>query len=107
MICIDPKLLSGQQPNDPVNQVQVYPNPVNSTATFRFNTNKETFVKIEIFSKLGELVGNPCSRTFPQGSQTVQWNAVDNSGQKLSSGIYFYRITQGNLISTGKLLLVN
>ena len=40
------------------------------------------------------------------GKYTVQWNAVDDSGQKISAGLYFYSISSEYLTETKKMILL-
>jgi flagellar hook assembly protein FlgD len=40
------------------------------------------------------------------GEHTVSWDATDNSGQTVSSGIYFYRMVTGDHSDRKKMLLL-
>ena len=40
------------------------------------------------------------------GYITVEWSGDDNSGNKVASGTYVYRITAGDFAATKKMLLV-
>ena len=42
---------------------------------------------------------------FSAGEQSVTWDGRDDSGQRVSSGIYFYRIRTKDLVLTKKLIL--
>ena len=48
------------------------------------------------------LVGEPQNA----GRYTVKWDATDESGQALSTGIYFYRIVAGDFHKVEKMLLL-
>ena len=106
MICIDPLLLSQTNPLENTSNVTVYPNPINCDATFRLNNNKDTFVRIEVFSMFGELVSVPCNKMFEQGMSTIAWDASGFNGQKLAPGIYLYRISQDNKLYSGKITVL-
>jgi len=40
------------------------------------------------------------------GTFNVQWNGDNNSGQKVTSGIYIFRVTAGNNAATMKMILL-
>jgi hypothetical protein len=40
----------------------------------------------------------------PEGIHTVQFDATDQSGHALASGMYFYRVRTQNFIDTKKML---
>ena len=40
------------------------------------------------------------------GKHTVVWNARDNDGRRVSTGLYLYRIQAGDFIETRKLVVL-
>ena len=79
----------------------IYPNVGNSRFNISFtinNPNAEATLKI--YNALGERV-----KTFSQPSPII-WNGVDDSGQKLSSGIYIVRLDAKESSTTEKVLLL-
>jgi len=46
------------------------------------------------------------SKNMDAGYYSVKWNATDDNGSKVASGIYFYRITAGNFNAVKKLMLL-
>jgi len=43
---------------------------------------------------------------FSSGEVTVNWDGTDNSGDKVRSGIYFYRLTVSDFIATKRMVLI-
>ncbi len=73
--------------------VFVYPNPAQKagSVSFSFNTNRAATVKLQIFNMLGDLVHERSFTSVP-GAQTASWNLQNDGGEKISSGLYIYRI---------------
>jgi hypothetical protein len=89
--------------NFPINIIlnQNYPNPFNPSTTISFSIQSKSFVTLKIFDVIGRDVATLVSEELPAGNQLRQWNA-----EKLSSGIYFYRLQAGTFVETKKLVLL-
>lgn len=81
--------------------LSVYPNPVNSAGFVEFNLNKTQNVIIEIFSADGRKVMILTKNTLHNGSHTVSFP----SG-KLSSGIYYCRLSTEEYVKSVKFELI-
>ncbi len=87
---------------------QNYPNPFNPTTTIKYSipavaVGDENFrpVQLKIYDVLGREVATLVNKKQQPGSYQVVFNA-----SALSSGIYFYRLTAGDLISVKKMILL-
>ena len=80
---------------------QNYPNPFNPMTTIQFGIPKEVKVTLKVYDALGSEVETIVNEKLEPGYYKYQWNA---SG--FASGVYFYRLTAGNFVSTKKLLLL-
>ena len=40
------------------------------------------------------------------GNYNIQWNAIDEYGQRMGAGLYFYSITTENISETKKMILL-
>lgn len=67
---------------------QNYPNPFNPSTTISFVLPRESNVKLDVFSSLGEQVASLLEGNYGTGRHSVKFDA---SG--LVSGIYFYKLT--------------
>jgi hypothetical protein len=54
----------------------------------------------------GKLVAVPLKEKMAKGNHTVIWEGIGLRGEKLSPGIYLYRITRGVNVSTGKISIL-
>ncbi|MCB0302377.1 MAG: T9SS type A sorting domain-containing protein [Calditrichaeota bacterium] len=85
---------------------QNYPNPFNPTTTVRFALPEASNVTLSIYNILGQEVYNLVRGNLEAGFHTFQWNATDQYGARVTSGIYIYRLQAGNFVQTRKMLLV-
>jgi len=86
---------------------QNYPNPFNPSTKIRFSIPKQAKVKLEVYDIRGALVQTLVdSEVYAAGNYETSWNATDALGSKVSSGIYFARITAGNFMKTIKMNLL-
>jgi flagellar hook assembly protein FlgD len=46
------------------------------------------------------------SRNLAAGNHIVNWNGKDNTGNQVSSGVYFYKLQTANSNITKKMLLM-
>jgi flagellar hook assembly protein FlgD len=59
-----------------------------------------------VYNIRGQIVVEKRMENLNAGIHTISWKAEDNYQQPLSSGIYLMKISAGNEIGTGKLLLL-
>ncbi|NOX90465.1 MAG: T9SS type A sorting domain-containing protein [Calditrichaeota bacterium] len=85
---------------------QNYPNPFNPSTTISYNLPKRTDVTIEVFDLLGQKVKTLISATQSKGIHSVVWNGTDESGKKVGSGLYFYKMTTQNFSRIHKMILM-
>lgn len=71
---------------------QNYPNPFNPTTTISFSIPEESKVKLLIYNINGQKVKTLTNKKFIQGNYSIVWNGDDESGKKISSGIYLYNL---------------
>ncbi len=69
-----------------------YPNPFNPTTTISFSIFKESIIDLSIFNIKGHKIKSVVKRSFEAGNHSVIWNGDDDSGNSVSSGIYFYKL---------------
>jgi len=70
-----------------------YPNPFNNQTIFSANIDKPAKVVLQIFDILGREIFNTNKEITSAGNVTFKWNGINNIGDELSSGIYFYRVS--------------
>jgi hypothetical protein len=91
---------------------QNYPNPFNPTTTIEYTIGSfddgsfGKHVQLEIYNVLGQLVRTLVDGERSPGSYREEWDATNTSGQRISSGVYLYRLQVGDENQTKKMLLL-
>jgi hypothetical protein len=83
-----------------------YPNPFNPETTIKYQLPDAVDVRLDIYNVVGQVVRTLVADNQIAGRYIVQWDATDDSGQDLSSGIYFYRLQAGEFQEVSKMLLL-
>lgn len=87
--------------------LESYPNPFSYTTMIRFSVNKRTEVSLKVYDQSGRLVRALInSRMIQPGYGEITWDGRDAHGEKLSSGVYFYRLESEAVTQTKKLVLL-
>jgi flagellar hook assembly protein FlgD len=85
---------------------QNFPNPFNPSTTIQYNLPNQEQVKLNVYNVLGQLVKTLVNSFQSAGFHSVIWDGSNNNGQKVSSGIYFYKIDAGKFINIKKMILI-
>ena len=83
------------------------PNPFSTSTTISYITNNPGEVQLTIYSLSGETVKAVASEIRSAGLQTVEWDGTNSRGQRVGSGLYFYKLQVAMQIATGKLIFEN
>ena len=97
---------SGPSMPDRFELSQNYPNPFNPITFIDFSLPQSSHVKVEVFNVLGQVVKTIVNESRPAGHHTVSWNGTDVSGDHVSSGVYFYRISADDFHASNKMVLI-
>ncbi len=82
-----------------------YPNPFNPTTNISFALPVDSKVSLKLYNIAGQLVRTLVNETMPAGNHTVTWNGNNSNGEKVASGIYFYKLNAGNFSKTMKMVM--
>jgi flagellar hook assembly protein FlgD len=87
---------------------QNYPNPFNPETTIGFSVPEgfSEAVELSIFNVMGQRVRTLVKGNLAAGRYAKVWNGRSDTGTRVASGVYFYRITAGSFAQTRKLLLM-
>jgi predicted CXXCH cytochrome family protein len=85
---------------------QNYPNPFNPSTQIKFSLIKNEYVSIRVYDITGREIYKLFEQKLNAGTYSIMWNGIDNNGDDVSSGVYFYRMISGNFMSSKKMMLV-
>jgi len=85
---------------------QNYPNPFNPVTNINYLLPRSGKVELTIYNMLGKQVRVLIDRNQNAGSHKVIWDGKDHFGNKLSSGIYFYRLKTDQFNCTRKMIFM-
>jgi len=85
----------------PLKDLNVYPNPFNGSTNITFQIAEESDVLLEVFSVNGRKVAMVANLKYEIGQHVINW-----SSQNLSQGTYFLELRVGNQLETKRLMII-
>jgi hypothetical protein len=103
-----PTAVPGLIPGVDGNRVQLenYPNPFNPITTICFELPQALLVNLTVYAVDGRRIKTLLSEPKRAGLHDVIWDGTDESGRKVASGSYFYRIEAGPYRQIQKMVLL-
>lgn len=86
---------------DNFNLAQNYPNPFNPSTVISYQLPVNRMVSLKVYNVIGQQVAELVNEVKQAGVHTVEFDASN-----LPSGVYIYKLTTGDYISSKKMLLV-
>ncbi|MFQ5675807.1 MAG: choice-of-anchor B family protein, partial [bacterium] len=85
---------------------QNYPNPFNPSTTIRYSLRENAQVRLTVYDLLGRQIRILVDDIQNRGEHQVVWDARDEQGKDVASGVYFYRIETAAFKKTVKMLFI-
>jgi flagellar hook assembly protein FlgD len=73
--------------------------------TIRFDLPRDGHATLDIHDAAGRLVVRLLDGMQVAGPGSARWDGRDERGERLSSGVYYYRLRQGSAVSVRKMVL--
>ena len=83
-----------------------FPNPFNPATTIQYALPQAADVELIVYNAVGQVVRTLVAEYQSAGRYAVEWDATNDSGYRLSSGIYFYHLQAGEFREVKKMLLL-
>jgi hypothetical protein len=85
---------------------QASPNPFAKSTSIRFSIASKEHVTVEVYNILGQRVRTLVNETLDANSYVRDWDGRSDSGDRVSNGIYFYKMVAGSFSDTKKAVLL-
>lgn len=85
---------------------QNYPNPFNPNTSIEFKVPYSSQVKLDVINLNGQIIKTIVNDELQAGNYKVEWNGTDNFNNRVSSGVYIYRLIQNENELSRKMILL-
>jgi hypothetical protein len=85
---------------------QNYPNPFNPVTEIHFEIPKRSHVTLTVYNVVGQKVATLVDKELMPDRYVVDWDGVSDSGAKVATGVYFYKLQAEGFVETKKMMLL-
>jgi predicted CXXCH cytochrome family protein len=85
---------------------QNYPNPFNPTTSISFAIASKEHVVLQIYDVGGNLISTLVDKDMSAGTYRIVWSCTNNSGMRVTTGVYLYKIMAGSYTESKKMILL-
>jgi hypothetical protein len=103
---------AGSEPVDPQpgnfrwSLAQNAPNPCVTKTQIRYELARSARVRIAIYDALGRRVCSLVNASQEPGEHIAHWDGRNDNGERVTSGVYFYKMETGDFAATRKMLVL-
>ncbi len=85
--------------------LDIYPNPFNSNTSIKYSLNTNTHIQIIVYNINGKKVNTLFNGFKEKGKHEIVWNGLDQKGNRLPDGMYFFTLETEKNIKTKRLII--
>ncbi|MFC1572641.1 T9SS type A sorting domain-containing protein [Candidatus Eisenbacteria bacterium] len=85
---------------------QNWPNPFGSRTEIMYELPVDCHVRLEVYDVAGRKIVTLVDEDQEAGRKTGHWDTAGETGEQMSSGVYFYRLEAGGFHETRRLILL-
>ncbi len=85
---------------------RAYPNPFNPTTTLKYEMGSAGPVSIDVLDVSGRKIRSLYNGIQSPGQHEIRWDARDDRGRSMSSGVYLFKVNVNGKQQTAKTLLL-
>ena len=90
----------------PIKFLKNYPNPFNPETTISFELNQQGQTLVEIYNVKGQKVKTLLNDELETGVHNLVWKGMDEQGQKVATGMYFYKVKVNKEEKINKMIMI-
>lgn len=92
--------------NDKIKLSQNYPNPFSHSTSLEYYIPFSDLVKVSIYNTTGEIIWYINLGYQSAGEHNIEWDGINNIGERVSSGYYFCKVTTSYSSKVQKMALI-
>jgi len=85
---------------------QNYPNPFNSSTVISYTLSYKSDIALNIYNSRGQHIRTLIKDSQNAGNYQISWNGADQAGNRVSSGIYIYELSNSKTKQARKMLIL-
>jgi YVTN family beta-propeller protein len=85
---------------------QNMPNPFNPATTIKYSIAQDVDVSLVVYNVSGQRVRSLVDTHQRADVYKVTWDGLNDQGQRVASGMYFYKLVAGKFVQTRKMVLL-
>lgn len=85
-------------------KISAYPNPFRESVSLEVEGKTDETLIVNIYNLKGQRIWQ--RQLSPVEKQQISWNGIDSNGSKATAGVYLFKVQQGKVRKTGKLILL-
>ena len=94
------------QKNDGTLKASNAPNPFNPSTTIIYTLKQSGPVSVKIYNTQGRLIRTLVNSEATEGTHQATWNGLNDQGEMVSSGLYFYKVVSNGEVLTQRMTLM-
>jgi len=83
-----------------------YPNPFNASTRISFSLSKPGPASLVIYDIMGREVTTLINESLDAGNHNIIWDGMNDNGNPVASGMYFYRLAQHDDVITKNMMML-
>ena len=83
---------------------QNYPNPFNPSTTIKFSLRENAKISLSVIDLNGKLISTLFEGYQNAGNKLFTWDGTNQSGQKITTGVYIYRLQVNGIAQNRKMI---
>ncbi len=106
IVKLNPFVTGFEENNSNISDLNLFPNPVSSSASISFSLNETKTVSVKIVDITGREIKTLVNEKLNAGQHQIGWNIINQNNQAVDNGIYFAIINAGDNTVSKKITVI-